>query len=72
MNGPAWNGADINSLRMMLRSLLEERFGLATHTERRTAPGYALVASTPKLSRADLSNRPGCTQGLGADVAAAT
>jgi uncharacterized protein (TIGR03435 family) len=67
LNGPAWNGVDINSLRMMLRSLLEERFRLATHTEQRTTSGYALVASIPKLRRADLSSRPGCKEGLGGD-----
>jgi uncharacterized protein (TIGR03435 family) len=67
LNVAAWNGVDINSMRMMLRSLLKERFRLATHTEQRTASGYALVVSIPKLRRADLGNRPGCKEGMAGD-----
>ena len=63
LNGPQWNGVDINSLRMMLRSLLQERFRLATHIEQRPVSGFALVASGAKLPRADSSNRPGCEDG---------
>jgi uncharacterized protein (TIGR03435 family) len=67
LSGPEWNGVDIGSLRMMLRSLLEQRFGLATHTERHPVSGYALVASHPKLKQSDGSNRPGCREGPWAD-----
>jgi uncharacterized protein (TIGR03435 family) len=65
LNGPEWNGVDIDSLRKMLRSLLEERFGLVTHTEQRPVSGYALVAETPKLRKADPANRPACAEGWG-------
>jgi uncharacterized protein (TIGR03435 family) len=66
-NGPVWNGVDINSMRMMLRALLVDRFKLQAHTEDRPLSGYELVASKPKLRRADPSNRPGCREGPGAD-----
>jgi uncharacterized protein (TIGR03435 family) len=62
-NGPEWNGVDIDSLRKMLRSLLEEHFGLVTHTEQVPASGYALIAANPKLRKADPANRPGCAEG---------
>jgi uncharacterized protein (TIGR03435 family) len=66
-NGPVWNGVDLDSMRMMLRSLLVDRFGLITHNEDRLVFGYALVAGRQKLRRADASNRPGCKEGPGAD-----
>ena len=68
-NGPVWNGVDIGSLRRMLRTLLEDRFKLAAHTEDRPVPGYALVApkGTVQLRKADPSNRPGCKEGPGFD-----
>lgn len=66
-DGPVWNGVDIDSMRMMLRALLMDRFRLAVHFENRIVPGYALVAAKPKLRKADPSNRPGCREGPGAD-----
>jgi uncharacterized protein (TIGR03435 family) len=66
-NGPVWNGVDIDSMRMMLRALLVDRFKLAAHTEDRLISGYDLVAAKPKLRKADPSNRPGCKEGPGAD-----
>jgi uncharacterized protein (TIGR03435 family) len=69
-NGPVWNGVDIDSMRMMLRALLADRFKLAAHTEERPVPGYELVAANPKLPKlrkADPSYRPGCREGPGAD-----
>ena len=66
-NGPVWNGVDLNSMRMMLRALLMDRFRLVAHTEDRLVSGYALVAAKPKLRKADPSNRPGCKDGPGAD-----
>jgi uncharacterized protein (TIGR03435 family) len=41
----------------MLRSLLIERFKMATHYEDRPVNAYTLVAVNPKLTKADLSNR---------------
>lgn len=64
-NGPEWNGVDIDSLRKMLRSLLEDYFGLTTHTVELAEPGYALVPSSPKLHAAVRSNRSGCAEGPG-------
>jgi uncharacterized protein (TIGR03435 family) len=66
-NGPVWNGLDIDSMRQMLRSMLEDRFHLVAHEEERLVDGYALVAAKPKLKKADPSNRPGCREGPGAD-----
>ena len=66
-NGPVWNGVDIDSMRMMLRALLVDRFKLAAHQEDRLISGYDLVAAKPKLRKADPSTRPGCKEGPGAD-----
>jgi uncharacterized protein (TIGR03435 family) len=66
-NGPVWNGVDVDSMRAMLRSLLEDRFKLETHIEEREVSGYALVAAKPKLRKANGTNRPGCKEGPGAD-----
>ena len=66
-NGPVWNGVDLDSMRMMLRALLVDRFGLITHSEDRLVSGYALVSTKPKLRRADASNRAGCREGPGVD-----
>jgi uncharacterized protein (TIGR03435 family) len=66
-NGPVWNGVDINSMRMMLRALLVDRFNLAAHTENRQLSGYALVAAKPKLRNANRANRASCREGPGDD-----
>jgi uncharacterized protein (TIGR03435 family) len=66
-SGPVWNGVDLNTMRMMLRALLIDRFRLAAHMEERQVSGYALVAAKPKLRKADPSNRRGCKDGPGAD-----
>jgi len=58
---------DLDDFRPMLRALLEERFMLVTHTEDRPVNAYKLVASKPKLQKADPSNRTGCKEGPGAD-----
>ncbi len=62
-NGPVWNGVDLDSMRMMLRALLVERFHLKAHEENREVPGYALVSRKSKLRKADPANRPGCKDG---------
>lgn len=58
--GPGGKLADDDSLQLMLRALLKDRFRLATHTEQQPVSVYALVAASPKLKKADPSNRPGC------------
>jgi len=62
-NGPVWNGVDLDSMRLMLRALLIERFHLRTHEENREVQGYALISRKPKLPKADPSIRPGCKDG---------
>ena len=66
-NGAVWNGVDIDSMRMMLRALLVDRFALAAHMENRPIPGYELVSGKLKLRKADPSNRAGCKEGPGPD-----
>ncbi len=63
-SGPAPGSAvDLDSIWLMLRALLAERFKLATHTEDRPTNAYTLVAAKPKLKKADPSNRTGCIEG---------
>jgi bla regulator protein BlaR1 len=66
-NGAVWNGLDIDTMRKMLRTLLQERFHLETHYEDRPVTGYELLATKPKLHRADPANRAGCKEGPGTD-----
>jgi uncharacterized protein (TIGR03435 family) len=56
--------ADLDLIRRALRSLLVERFRLATHTEERPISVYALVASKPRLPKASPANRSGCRLSL--------
>jgi uncharacterized protein (TIGR03435 family) len=58
---------DFDSLLVMVRSLLEERFKLATHTEERPVSAYTLMAVKPKLQKGDPLTRTGCKEGPGAD-----
>jgi uncharacterized protein (TIGR03435 family) len=58
---------DMDSLIVMVRALLEDRFKLRTHMEQRVVPAYTLTASKPKLQRADPSSRAGCKEGPGPD-----
>ncbi len=51
---------DFDSVKLMMRSLLEERFGLKAHTEERPGDGYTLLAAGPKLKKADPANRTSC------------
>jgi uncharacterized protein (TIGR03435 family) len=52
---------DFDLARLMLRSLLAERFGLKVHTEDRPGNGYTLLPSTPKMKKGDPTNRASCT-----------
>ena len=49
-----------DTLRVMVRSLLAERFHLQVHKEQRPVEVYALVAAKPKLKAADPSTRATC------------
>lgn len=64
---PPGTEVDIDDLRLMLRTLLGDRFKLKTHMEERPVDGYVLSAVKPKMQKADPSNRTGCHEGPGAD-----
>ena len=55
----AGEGATRASVRLMLRSLLQERFQLVAHTEPREFPAYALVMSTRDGRFGERLRRPG-------------
>ncbi len=52
--------ASDDTIRVMVRALLSERFHLKVHTEQQSVDVYALVADKPKLKAADLSARATC------------
>lgn len=54
-------GIDFDQVRLMLQSLMAERFGLKVHTEERLGNAYTLLPSTPKMKKADPENRASCT-----------
>jgi uncharacterized protein (TIGR03435 family) len=54
---------DFDTLRLMLRALLVDRFKIATHTEDRPVSAFTLVAAKPKLTKADPANRTSCKEG---------
>jgi uncharacterized protein (TIGR03435 family) len=58
---------DEDDLRMMIRGLLAERFGLKAHMEERPVEGYVLTSVRPKMRKADPANRTGCKEGPGPD-----
>ena len=51
---------DIDSMRVMLRALLVDRFKVALHTEDQPVSTYVLTAVKPKLTKADPANRSDC------------
>jgi uncharacterized protein (TIGR03435 family) len=58
---------DDETLLLMLRALLVDRFKLKTHMEERQVSAYTLSAAKPKLQKADPANRTECMEGPGAD-----
>jgi uncharacterized protein (TIGR03435 family) len=64
VTGPSGSPEDIDTVWVMLRSLLAERFKLAFHTEERPLNAYKLVAGKPKMNKADPSKRTGCREGV--------
>ena len=66
--GPMMGQNDIDGLRQMLRTLLQERFKLTVHEEQRPVPGEEFTVSNPDLlKKADPAGRTGCTEGPGRD-----
>ena len=58
---------DEDTLRLMLRGLLAERFGLKAHLEERPVEAYTLTAlKKTNLQKADPQNRTHCKSGAGA------
>ena len=55
--------APLLDLAPMLQALLKDRFKMQTHFENRPVTAYTLVASKPKLKKADPSSRTGCKLG---------
>jgi uncharacterized protein (TIGR03435 family) len=58
---------DLDTVWMMVRALLAERFKLATHMEDRPMNAYTLVAAKPKMKPADPSSRTKWAEGPGPD-----
>jgi len=57
---PAGPIVDPDTLAPMMRALLSERFKMAYHTEDRPMTAYSLVASKPKMKKADPASRIFC------------
>ncbi len=58
---------NIDALRVMLRSLIVERFQLAVHTEDKQMDAYNLVANKPKLKKSDPAARTRWQEGPAPD-----
>jgi uncharacterized protein (TIGR03435 family) len=64
--GPRGPTIDFDSVLTMVKSLLDERFGLKTHMEERPINAYTLLAAKPKMKPADPNGRIKCEEGPGA------
>jgi uncharacterized protein (TIGR03435 family) len=61
--GPPTSAApdiDVDDIKEMLRSLLADRFKLVVHQEDRPFDSYTLLATNPKMKKADPANRASC------------
>ena len=58
---------DVDELSVLLRSLLQTRFRLSTHLEDRTVTAYTLIATKPKMKKADPDNATRWKEGPGPD-----
>jgi len=69
---PANNaGADEDFARLMLRSLLIERFQIKWHMEERPVPGFIILADNPRMTKSDPARRTRCFEGAPASSPAA-
>jgi uncharacterized protein (TIGR03435 family) len=65
---PGGQGIDMDGARLMLRTLLQERFKLEAHLESRPVPSGEFTVSRPGvLKAANPAGRPGCLEGPGDD-----
>jgi uncharacterized protein (TIGR03435 family) len=65
--GSRFQTIDQDSINVMLRNLLIERFKLQSHTEERPSAAFVLTAIKPKMKKADPANRTGYHEGPGPD-----
>jgi uncharacterized protein (TIGR03435 family) len=65
--GPRFQTIDQESINVMLRNLLIDRFGIKYHMEERPATAFVLTAGKPKIKKADPANRSNCREGTGLD-----
>jgi len=65
--GPNQAPIDDDDIIAMVKSLLAERFKLATHMEDRPVSAYTLMAAKPKMKPADPTGRIKCFEGPGPD-----
>jgi uncharacterized protein (TIGR03435 family) len=57
----------MDSVKEMIRSLLADRFKLATHMDSQPSDVFALTAANPKMKKADPAGHPACKEGPGPD-----
>jgi uncharacterized protein (TIGR03435 family) len=67
VEGPRFQTIDQDSINVMLRNLLIERFQIKYHTEERPSTAFVLIAAKPKMKKADPANRTGYREGPGPD-----
>ncbi len=65
--GVRFQTVDEDSINVMLRNLLIERFKIKYHTEERPSTAFVLTAAKPKMKKADPANRTGFHEGPGPD-----
>ena len=58
---------DFDMLPHMIQTLLAERFNMQSHMEDRLIEAFTLVATNPRMKKADSINRTGCKEGPGPD-----
>jgi uncharacterized protein (TIGR03435 family) len=61
--GPSTPAIDNEGLAPMMRALLADRFKMTYHTEDRPVSAYTLVATKPKMKKADPASRTSCKFG---------
>ena len=67
MEGPRFQTIDQDSINVMLRNLLIERFQIKYHFDERPSTAFVLTAAKPKMKKADPANRTGYREGPGPD-----